>query len=248
MKETEDSFLTNPPAAPQRVVLWPPRAGSSRYYVLGGQHALAAVLAMRKRLQEQSLPVPEHLSLVLARVLKVDTPLDIRQRVAGDHQAAQSAVHSLPFWRFMSFLAESLQRRPDGDVDSFLIAAIQKSGQPRPTTMEKLREKWYPVLSLAQSLKDQAAVAIRRLEESSPEKITGHTFRQMRMLYTPEHRGLAARALLEPSATTKTFGDAIQRACKAQWIAWHWTEANKKIDADKGVIPFPFFVPLTKCF
>ena len=240
MKETVAAMRSNPMNELLRCVCWPRRLGSSTYVVLGGQHSVAAIKQLRQEYLERSLPPPECYQKVLAKVLLFETPLDLRQRMAGDHQCAQGTVHPVPMWRLVAFLVDALKHT--GDPDKALATAIQKSGKQRPRTWGDLKEKWGPLLVLAQTMQESAVVAIRNLEENTPAGLTPNTFRPLRQLYTPQHRAMACRVLEEPRPTVKTWMDGVNAAARAQWVDFHWRSDNPRIDPDKGILR-PAFHP-----
>ena len=62
------------------------------FVVIGGQHSVEALRRLGAEMMAKKRDVPEVVSRVLARVMKAETPLQVRQYAAGDAQAAQTAV------------------------------------------------------------------------------------------------------------------------------------------------------------
>ena len=92
---------------------------------------MAALQSIRVQWLECSLDVSaEWLSKVRASlVLKWNTPLEECQLFAGDHQQAQSDVHSVSLAGFLKLLVAT---SPSESMDRRLQLALQKSGWPRP--------------------------------------------------------------------------------------------------------------------
>ena len=103
----------------------------SKYSVLGGQHTIAALQAIKVQWEAASLDTDvEWLKNVVATVvLKHNTPLDEAQIYAGDHRQAQSDVHVLTLAGFLRLL---LKTAPDSPLERRLTLTLQKSGWPRP--------------------------------------------------------------------------------------------------------------------
>ena len=235
VEEVRQSYRTNPLNEPVRLVLWPPQVGVQQYVVLGGQHQAKALMLLRQEYLERSEPVPPQVTTVLGKVLLHETPLEVRQRVAGDHQASQTAVHAVPLWRLFAMLVDTLRRAPTARPLTALAGSIQKAGVRRPSTWSELKERWGPILVVAQTLMEQAAPAIKRLEESTPGGISLNVFRNVRSLYTLEHRKEACRYLLEEKATVKGFAKKLEDTLKEQWVSFNWRADNPLIEAEKGI-------------
>ena len=74
------------------------------YIVLSGQHLLEALRRRGADFVAEKLDVPRQYEYVLATILKPETPIDARQAVAGDAQAAQMAVRAITIPEFASLL------------------------------------------------------------------------------------------------------------------------------------------------
>ena len=232
------SLRTNPPSDLLQVLVWLPRPGHDRYVVLGGQHTIEAVRRLRQELVERAQPVPRVYRKVQARVVRPETPLDIRQRLAGDHQAAQGAVRDVPLWQVATFVVRGMQSAAPGAADPdnhvpALLAAIQKSGRPRPSTWKELKDTWFPFLHVCEALGDAAPAAIRRLEER--EKASLFTFRNLRSILTPPWRARACSIMLDEKCTVRRLEAAIQKTLKDMWVAFHWRRGNPHIDDSKSM-------------
>ena len=103
------------------------------YYVLGGQHLVAALQMLRRDRLAERLDPPRALSVVQAKILAHHTPKKFREAAAGDAQFAQSGIQALP----LSGWAEQLLTedvRAEGDPVRRLAMAVQKSGLNRTMT------------------------------------------------------------------------------------------------------------------
>lgn len=63
------------------------------------------------------------------QVFKHNTPVDVLQLAAGDHQAGQSDVHAVAVSGFLGLFVESSSDIP---LERRLLMAVQKAGWPRP--------------------------------------------------------------------------------------------------------------------
>ena len=237
VEERVQSMLCNMPSTAPRVLLWQPRVGATRFVVLGGQHTVAAMRRIRELSLRDNRAPPRVTQEVVARVLRPDTPLEVRQRLAGDHQAAQADVREIPLWRVVGFMVEFRARYPDAPLDAVLQSAIQKSGRSRPTEVKRMRQDWLPLWHVGEALQAQAMQALQRLEERGP--LTLHFLRCLRGLLTPQWRSVACRSLLERGCTPKKFQQACTQAIHEQWVSWHWRQDNPRLDAHKGVFLRP---------
>jgi hypothetical protein len=118
------AIKANKPSAPVRVTVWLHRPDEERYLVLGGQHTCRALRCYRDELTLEGLPVPDWCSVVDAKVLRTDTDLDTRERLAGDHQCEQATVDDIPLSRTAYFLAKYIREHPEQGVLAAIQAAI----------------------------------------------------------------------------------------------------------------------------
>ena len=113
------------------------------YYVLGGQHLVAALQMLRRDRLAERLDPPRALSVVQAKILAHHTPKKFREAAAGDAQFAQSGIQALP----LSGWAEQLLTedvRAEGDPVRRLAMAVQKSGLNRTMTTVCPRAPCWP--------------------------------------------------------------------------------------------------------
>ena len=234
VKERVRSFQSNPPPGLLHILVWMPVVGATELVVLGGQHSVEAAREIREDLVKRSLPVPATFRRFMARVVSPDAPLVVRQKLAGDHQAAQGTVKDLPMSQVALLLHQQLeaQRGQGGSATQALLDAIQMSGRPRPADWRGLKDLWVPFLHVVQALKENAAPALKKLE-SGHDAVNLFSFREMRALATPETRLRGAAYLLDPKATVKGFRSHLALEVRRQWADFHWREGNPRISADK---------------
>ena len=141
----------------------------------------------------------------------------------------------VPISRLVGFLVQDMQKFPDHSEEENLVAAIQKSGRPRPTRTDEMKKAFQEVLKLAQTMQSECAPAIERLEIRG-EKVSVSSFRELRPLVTPDALSEACRVLLDPKATLKDFEASCKTAAKNMWVAQHWRVENNLISSDKRVL------------
>lgn len=67
-------------------------AVSRFYYILSGQHRYSAAIELMEGLTRDRLEVPQYLKSFRCHIVKQDTPLEVRQQIAGREQARQETV------------------------------------------------------------------------------------------------------------------------------------------------------------
>jgi hypothetical protein len=122
----------NVPAAPIEPILWQESAGG-KYIPLTLQHTTKACMLEQARLVGQ-VDLPPYLQYVRGTILKPDTPLHIRELIAGADQNRQESIHSVR----LSRVAQLILRKEEGEarrpLEDRLRLAIMKTGHKRPET------------------------------------------------------------------------------------------------------------------
>jgi hypothetical protein len=237
VKQRLASLRTNPPSQAERALLWEPQPAPDKYIVLGGQHTAKALQLLNAEAAALGTPVPHHLTVVLAKVLRDTTPLDIRQKLAGAHQAAQGDVIAVPMSRTCHFVWEHLKNHPS-DLTGALVNGVMKTGRPeRLRTSAALHKALSNVAYLVEALGDQSEMAVANLERSVGT-VTQSMLRRIRPLLTPVARREACVSLLEPEINLQKFDSAITRAIHHQWVEFHWSPANPKIHESRSMFFF----------
>ena len=65
---------------------------SRLFYVLSGQHKYSAAVELADRMVLERVEVPAYLTKFRCHIIKADTPLELRQKIAGREQARQDTV------------------------------------------------------------------------------------------------------------------------------------------------------------
>jgi hypothetical protein len=103
-------------------------------------------------------------------------------------------------------------------------------------------KKWGPFACWVDAVGDRAVDALKRLE-TLQQKFSVDTFRNVRLLRTPESRmGLANWLSTEVTRVSDLEGE-IGRLAKAMWVEFHWSAANPMISERKRVPPFHPHIP-----
>ena len=120
------------------LIIW--QAPTGKYWVIGGQHWVAALRKYRptwtKRHGEK---LPEWLTHVRCYELRGDTPLDVRENIAGDSNARSSTVKMSTHVDVADTYVR--KKRDDKTWQENLLAACQKQGLVRFYQTKYLQEK-----------------------------------------------------------------------------------------------------------
>ena len=119
----------NPPSAPIEPWLWQEGAGG-KYVPLTLQHTTKALMMERESLIGRK-ELPEYLQFMRGNILKADTPLAIRQAIAGSDQNRQESSSAVRLSRFAEVYLEDRDTKAQFDR---CCSAIARTGYPRPTT------------------------------------------------------------------------------------------------------------------
>ena len=125
----------NLPEVNPRVLLWMMRAGDEKYVVLGGQHTVRACQLLVEEYNAHGEVPPPAICSVQATIVAPTTPLDVRQRMAGNHQLEQTTVRSVAFSRLVGLIHTALTRDMYTD-DYALLSAVQKRASQGPPSCE----------------------------------------------------------------------------------------------------------------
>ena len=211
------------------------RAGDERYVVLGGQHTVRACQLLLDEFTVRGEVPPPAIAKVQATILSPTTPLDVRQRLAGNHQMEQTTVHGVAFSRLVGLIHTALTRDMFED-DFAIMSAIQKSGHPRPTKLRAMRNVYLKVLRFVETLGAKAEDVVARWELKG-EKVYAASFKAFEQLLTPEARQSACAGLADTFTSLKDFQARCTRATLEMWAGFHWRQGNPFIDPEKSVFP-----------
>ncbi len=65
---------------------------SQLYYILSGQHRFAAACELKEKMEKERLPIPDFVTKF--NIIKPDTPLSIRQKIAGREHVRQETMRN----------------------------------------------------------------------------------------------------------------------------------------------------------
>ena len=129
VKVRQEDIRNNPPHGAVEPIVWLDSPGG-RYVPLTLQHTTRALMLERDRLQGRQ-ELGEHLQVVKATVVRTDTPLRVRQLIAGGDQNKQEATFGVKLSRFAQIFLEEKQNRA---VLARCVDAISRTGYRRPST------------------------------------------------------------------------------------------------------------------
>ena len=129
VKKRHRELLTNPPHEPVQPILWQESA-AGKYVPLTLQHTCRALMLRRSELQGKQ-ELPGYLECVKGTVLRSDTPLAIRQLIAGNDQNKQETANPFKLSRFLEIFMEDKDTKTEHQR---MISAIQRAGYGRPLT------------------------------------------------------------------------------------------------------------------
>ena len=236
------AMRANLPTTPAEVLLWLRNPHADRYVCLGGQHTLKATLTLRDDAIRRGEPLQQWMTHVSATVIRPDTPIEVREKLAGDHQNKQGEMMEIPLSRMLHFIRVTKQRRPTAHKLQWIADAIQISGRKERETVKTwdvLQRNYLVLLVLVDHLGEDVEPVVAQLEQRQMEAVTVTSFRKLRKLYTHDHRQRACDALREQGMTTKKWEDVVGRLEKEMWVDWHWAPGNPKLSEDKGTRPCP---------
>ena len=101
-----------------------------QYYVLGQQHLVKALQNLREEVIHNKLDPGRALSVVRAKVLKHNTPVNFRQAAAGDSQFAQSGVRPIPLSQWARLLLSDDIQAQEDETDQIYLS-LQRAGYSR---------------------------------------------------------------------------------------------------------------------
>jgi hypothetical protein len=101
------------------------------YYVLSGQHRFAAAMELKERMEKERVEVPEYCHKFRCNIIKPDTPLEVRQQIAGREQARQETVKRQSLSDTISWFLR--------EVESAKAKAAQEGTQVSVSKKELLR-------------------------------------------------------------------------------------------------------------
>ena len=101
---------------------------AKKYFVLGGQHTVAALQELATERLKSSLPVLDWQTFVFADILEPGTPLPVRRQISGDHQYSQPQVSHLGLSRWAQAL---LSAEPEGTLEDKVKFATRSTGFKR---------------------------------------------------------------------------------------------------------------------
>jgi hypothetical protein len=109
--------------------------------VIGGQHACAALQNRAKWFAQENIEVPFWADKVRAVVLRADTPLNIRQQIAGIHNRQQATVKAICFADFAQAIANQHTKWYTNQKAKFSLVAMiaeawDRSGMSKKRVLE----------------------------------------------------------------------------------------------------------------
>ena len=156
-------------------LVWPDPDGF--YYLIGGQHVVTAAKRMGELRGLQNLPLKAWQKTILGHVVKRDTPLETRERLAGQHQRMQHAIKkSVTSVRCGNVLVE-FSRDPEQkySISYHLDAALEKIGTTAAEgPRSKLVSQWLPLGRVLQVGGAPVAQAIARMESRGLVVLPSH--------------------------------------------------------------------------
>jgi len=227
----------------------------SAYWVVGGQHGVAAL----KELREERAAIGDSVEakwlnvVVCSRLMRHGTSLDQLQCLAGDHQAAQSASRSL---RTSQFLALALKEGPEVDMRTRIARAVQKSGWARSVSLvcfqntwafhtlfsrpqEAYLKKWGPIVRFCVDFGPAVVAGVGVMEMRAKQDIHGHLL-ALRGVIALEQR-TAVATFLAGGPSPVQFKSFVESETLAQWVNWHFSSENPHIHQSLGMPrPWPW--------
>jgi hypothetical protein len=109
---------------------------------IGGQHACAALQRRAKWFAQENIEVPFWAHKVRAVVLRPDTPVNIRQEIAGIHNRQQATVKAISFADFAQAITNQHvkwyknQTKAKFSLVSMIAEAWKQSGMSKKRVLE----------------------------------------------------------------------------------------------------------------
>ena len=129
---------------------------TSKNYVIDGQHKFAACAIIREQLQRTDRQLPKYLQVFRCKRIKPDTPLSIRQTIAGREQARAGTVLLEPLSAKVAWFLKERASAEAGVATSELLRRVyMKCGCTRSTDGSMVRVSSFlalPVSMLSESL------------------------------------------------------------------------------------------------
>lgn len=184
------------------------------------------------------------------RILAPGTPIEARQRLAGDHQSEQSNVREVPLSRVVKMMYGYQLRNPAATDEDIVLFGVRASGcRDRSSTWTDLRRNYGVLPRVASApLGAQCESALAGIESRSMSiaskggrtpgkdaKLTVFSLRPFYGLLDKDALAGGVSILLNPSMVVKKLKDELMKATKRMWVRFHWSQGNPYIEDSKSV-------------
>ena len=185
VQRKKQEFMSAPPLCPVRdILLWQTDATATSFVVLGGQHTIKVLKEIREERQAESRALPDWLQFAYGNVVSPECPVDVRRKLAGDHQFRQRQVESVRLSRWAWALLNTDPAAPlvDRIKEATLVTGWKRYAE------DKMYVKEYAGLAKWVLEVDQAAVrCLEKIEELKAD-VTPSNLRWLQHLISPEAR------------------------------------------------------------
>ena len=143
---------------------------TGKNYVIDGQHKFAACAVMREQLQRTDRQLPRYLQVFRCKRIRPDTPLGIRQTIAGREQARAGIVLLEPLSAKVAwFLRERASAEAGVATSELLRRVYMKCGCTRTTDGSMVRtSSFLPASSVPCCFLNRVSLCTREELASNP--------------------------------------------------------------------------------
>ena len=185
-----------------------------------------ALMKIKESRETAAVAVPEWARGVYCNVLRPDTSLEERERLAGEHQFRQRAVEAVRLSRWANAF---LKVKKTLMMGYRCQRAAEVSGWRRFRGMaEYLKE--YSSLGRWVDACGQASVSALENLEKYKKDLTPNMLRCLRPLITPESRRALLPVMMKNKVTMHELELEASTIERKLWVGWHWREGNPHID------------------
>jgi hypothetical protein len=212
----------------------------TRYIIISGQHGAKALMELREEALKNNQPLPEYLRHFRGDVLLHDTPLEVRELLAGDEQFRQSVLEPLKLSDWVHHFVHTAV--PDDVTDEAKVteyrvkAAIRKCGYTQNDSTAVTMKQWGGLARFVKQFPEDAESLVKNIERAAPD-ITVDTLRSLRGLLTPDSRVSVMQAMGQPGITLGQLEKAMGKSTFDMWVTFHWHGAPSENIGDPIRIP-----------